>query len=183
MDSKSGSISTMETTLLPDAATVARNAGIQLRARGSRQWACCPIHNEKTPSMCFFPDGKFHCFGCGAHGDAVDLYAALHGVSLGEALRVVRGGPSKPRPRKATAEDLRRKLNDWKGQKWTEACRQLHKAEKTMMELQRRYTPEQLQQSELFWQTADRKATAGDTLNLLDSATMAQLLNMYTEEK
>lgn len=70
---------------------VARRAGLPLRRRGAREWACCPLHGEKTPSLCFYPDGGWHCFGCHAGGDAVDLHAALHGVDKLEAARALAG--------------------------------------------------------------------------------------------
>lgn len=166
-----------------DAATVARNAGIDLRAKGSRLWACCPIHGEKTPSLCFFPDGRFHCFGCGADGDAADLYAALYGVTLAEALRVCRGKEYEARPRRSTAADLRRKLNEWKGDWWSKACKELHAATATMIKLEQLNTPEQLWKLEQYWEAADRLATAKDTINLLESADMAQLLKMCAEDQ
>lgn len=74
-----------------DSLTVARSAGLEVQRRGSRWFASSPFRNERTPSLCFFPDGRWHDFGGGQSGDAADLYAALHGVTLGEALRVVRG--------------------------------------------------------------------------------------------
>ena len=63
------------------AADVARHAGIKLIQHGSRAWCCCPLHHEKTASCCFYPEGRWHCFGCGAGGDAVELYARLHQIS------------------------------------------------------------------------------------------------------
>ena len=58
---------------------VALREGIRLRQKGSRAWACCPLHGEKTPSLCFYPDGRWYCFGCHRGGDAVDFLAALRG--------------------------------------------------------------------------------------------------------
>jgi DNA primase len=41
--------------------------------------ACCIWHNERTPSLAFYPTtNTVYCFGCGKHGDAVDVYRQLH---------------------------------------------------------------------------------------------------------
>ncbi len=45
--------------------------------------ACCPFHNDKTPSMKL--DRRYHCFGCGADGDVIDFTAALYGLGKKEA--------------------------------------------------------------------------------------------------
>lgn len=55
-------------------------------ARGD-MWACCPFHNETTPS--FHADdakGAYHCFGCGAHGNAIDFVMAIDNISFPEAV-------------------------------------------------------------------------------------------------
>ena len=52
----------------------AQRLGIHLIRKGSRYWACCPMHGERTASLCFYPDGRFYCFGCHAGGSTVDLY-------------------------------------------------------------------------------------------------------------
>jgi DNA primase len=45
---------------------------IQLKKAGREYKACCPFHTEKSPSFTVSPDkGFYHCFGCGAHGNAV----------------------------------------------------------------------------------------------------------------
>ena len=41
---------------------------------------CCPFHADRTPSMKLNED-YFYCFGCGAHGDVIDLAARLFGLS------------------------------------------------------------------------------------------------------
>ena len=43
----------------------------------------CPFHNDRHPSM--KADKKFHCFGCGAHGDAIDFVSRFFGLTLKEA--------------------------------------------------------------------------------------------------
>ena len=45
---------------------------------GRNGMACCPFHNDKTPSMKL--DRRYHCFGCGADGDVIDFAAALYGL-------------------------------------------------------------------------------------------------------
>lgn len=46
----------------------------------------CPFHADRTPSLKLYGD-HFHCFGCGAHGDVIDLTTALLGCSESEAAR------------------------------------------------------------------------------------------------
>lgn len=45
--------------------------------------ACCPFHNDKTPSMKL--DKRFHCFGCGADGDVINFAARLFDLNNKEA--------------------------------------------------------------------------------------------------
>ena len=45
---------------------------ISLKKRGRDYLACCPFHNEKTPSFNVSPQKQFyHCFGCGVNGNAI----------------------------------------------------------------------------------------------------------------
>lgn len=46
----------------------------------------CPFHADRTPSMKIYADG-FHCFGCGAHGDVIDLVGRLFGLSAMDAAK------------------------------------------------------------------------------------------------
>ena len=56
----------------------------------NRDWALCPFHNEKTPSFCISKDNnKFHCFGCGEHGDLIDLIKKLYGMEFLEAVKFI----------------------------------------------------------------------------------------------
>jgi len=55
--------------------------------RGDEIWACCPVHNEKTPSFKIDrTTGDGHCFGCGWHGSAFDLVMVKDGVDFREAM-------------------------------------------------------------------------------------------------
>lgn len=51
-----------------------------------RGFMLCPFHADRVPSLKLYGD-HFHCFGCGAHGDVVDLTAGLLGCSKAEAAR------------------------------------------------------------------------------------------------
>ncbi|MCY4349622.1 MAG: DNA primase [Thiotrichales bacterium] len=63
---------------------------VPLKRAGKEYKACCPFHDEKTPSFTVVPDKQFyHCFGCGAHGTAVGFlmeYANLEFVEAVEEL-------------------------------------------------------------------------------------------------
>jgi DNA primase len=50
------------------------HARVPLKKKGKEYTACCPFHQEKTPSFYVNPDKQFyHCFGCGAHGNAINF--------------------------------------------------------------------------------------------------------------
>jgi DNA primase len=61
---------------------------VNLQKSGKDFKACCPFHNERTPSFFVSPaKGIYKCFGCGKGGDAVNFIMEIEGVSYGEALR------------------------------------------------------------------------------------------------
>ena len=73
-----------------DAAKVEEGVGdfVSLRRRGSEYWACCPFHNEKTPSFHIVPSkGIYYCFGCHKGGSAVGFVMDYEHMSYVEALR------------------------------------------------------------------------------------------------
>src|SRR5579871_3484270 len=50
--------------------------------------ACCPFHNEKTPSFTVNDEkGFYHCFGCGAHGDAIRWMTDQRGLAFMDAVK------------------------------------------------------------------------------------------------
>lgn len=66
-----------------------RYVGGDLRRTGRNIKCRCPWHNDKTPSLTFFPDGKFKCFGCNKTGDAIDVVRFTYGISpSAAALRI-----------------------------------------------------------------------------------------------
>jgi len=73
---------------------------VQLKRAGREFKACCPFHDEKTPSFWVSPDKQFyHCFGCGAHGTAVGFLMEYDHASFVEAIEdlAARAGLEVPR--------------------------------------------------------------------------------------
>jgi DNA primase len=64
------------------------DARVALKRAGKNLHACCPFHNEKTPSFTVSPDKQFyHCFGCGAHGTAIGFLMEFDQLSFPEAIQ------------------------------------------------------------------------------------------------
>jgi DNA primase len=60
---------------------------VPLKKAGANYSACCPFHNEKSPSFTVSPTKQFyHCFGCGAHGTAISFLMEYNGLSFVEAI-------------------------------------------------------------------------------------------------
>lgn len=60
---------------------------VPLKKAGANYSACCPFHNEKSPSFTVSPTKQFyHCFGCGAHGSALSFLMEYNGLSFIEAI-------------------------------------------------------------------------------------------------
>ena len=70
--------------------------------RAGREWkACCPFHNEKTPSFTINDEkGFYHCFGCGAHGDAIRFLTDQRGLPFMDAVKelAAKAGMEVPAP-------------------------------------------------------------------------------------
>jgi DNA primase len=61
---------------------------VPLKKAGANFAACCPFHNEKTPSFTVSPSKQFyHCFGCGAHGSAIGFLMQYSGLEFIEAVK------------------------------------------------------------------------------------------------
>jgi len=62
-------------------------ARVQLKKAGREYKACCPFHNEKTPSFSVSPDKQFyHCFGCGKHGTVLGFLMEHDHMAFPEAV-------------------------------------------------------------------------------------------------
>ena len=61
---------------------------VQLKRKGQNMWACCPFHNEKSPSFSVNPaKSLYKCFGCGKAGGVVQFVMDIEGSSFPEALK------------------------------------------------------------------------------------------------
>src|SRR5256714_12071304 len=101
---------------------------VSLKKKGANWMACCPFHQEKTPSFSVNPSKDiFYCFGCGKGGSVFNFVMELEGVSFPEAVRIVAEKTGVPLP--ALVDDkkfeTRRKeadeviqLNSWALEFW-----------------------------------------------------------------
>lgn len=86
--------------------------------RAGREFkACCPFHNEKTPSFTVNDEkGFYHCFGCGAHGDAIRWMTDQRGLAFMDAVKELAAEAGlevpQPDPREARRAEQRASLHD-----------------------------------------------------------------------
>lgn len=60
---------------------------VRLKKAGKNYQACCPFHNEKSPSFTVSQEKQFyHCFGCGAHGNAIGFVMEYDGLEFPDAI-------------------------------------------------------------------------------------------------
>jgi DNA primase len=97
-------------TRTPLSAVIGRRVRL---ARSGKQWkGCCPFHGEKTPSFYVYEDA-YHCFGCGAHGDAIAFVMQSQGLPFMDAVGqlAAEAGLEVPKPTPEAAEAERRRLD------------------------------------------------------------------------
>jgi DNA primase len=95
---------------------------VPLKRAGSEFQACCPFHEEKTPSFTVSPKKQFYqCFGCGAHGSAIGFLMQYEGLEFVDTieelarsigLEVPREAGSAPRPT-AGLHELMEAITGW----------------------------------------------------------------------
>jgi DNA primase len=103
--------------------------------RAGREWrACCPFHNEKSPSFYVNDEkGFYHCFGCQKHGGAIDWMIEQRGLEFMDAVKELAAEAGMelpaPDPRAARQAEVRASLHDvmQAAQDWFAA--NLHEAE------------------------------------------------------
>ncbi|MEW4466756.1 DNA primase [Parasphingorhabdus sp. JC815] len=90
---------------------------VKVQKAGREFKACCPFHNEKTPSFTINDEkGFYHCFGCGAHGDAIRWMTDQRGLSFMDAVKDLAAEAQlvvpAPDPRTAQRQETRATLHD-----------------------------------------------------------------------
>ena len=91
---------------------------VKVSKAGREYKACCPFHNEKTPSFTINDEkGFYHCFGCGAHGDAIRWMTDQRGLPFMDAVKEL-----------ADAAGMEVPAPDPRAARQAEAARGLHEA-------------------------------------------------------
>nr|WP_221230907.1 DNA primase [Sphingobium subterraneum] len=90
---------------------------VKVTKAGREYKACCPFHNEKTPSFTINDEkGFYHCFGCGAHGDAIRWMTEQRGLPFMDAVKELALAAGldvpAPDPRAAKKAETARGLHD-----------------------------------------------------------------------
>lgn len=166
----------------------AERLSIPLRRRGARHWACCPLHGEKTPSLCIYEAGTWYCFGCHKGGDAVRLYQEMLSLSPKEAaLRLaedfgirVTNDWRPPRERKPSAYDLARAVERKRNAEWSRLCSAVHRANAILEKYDG--APERAMDSEEFVRALQARTLANERLDWLQGASLPELAREYGEE-
>ena len=79
---------------------------VKLKKAGQNYSACCPFHNEKSPSFSVSPTKQFyHCFGCGVHGTAISFLMEYNGMGFRDAVKELAEGVSMTLPVEANREE------------------------------------------------------------------------------
>ncbi len=102
---------------------------VKLKKAGGEHKGCCPFHHEKTPSFTVNDDkGFYHCFGCGAHGDAIRWLIDQGGLEFMDAVKTLAAAAGIEVPARsaeaakrdqvmASASDVLEKAVQWYGER------------------------------------------------------------------
>lgn len=129
--------------------------------------ACCPFHDDKSPSMKL--DERYYCFGCGVTGDAVDLTSRLLDLTPKEAALQLAsdfgiGQPEDKNDRKVVVDKMSTTGKVKSDQKSIWAVRAIHVLSDYLCELnawEKEYAPQSVDDEDwhpLFYEALDRKA-------------------------
>ena len=111
-----------------------------LKKAGKNYQACCPFHNEKSPSFSVSPDKQFyHCFGCGAHGNAIGFLMEYEQLEFVEAIEDLARHHS---------IDVPREDNNGKPQKFESVSKEQKSSDYDLMETASKFFQHQLKHNE-----------------------------------
>lgn len=86
---------------------------ITLNRRGLNFWACCPFHNEKTPSFSVKQDGQFFkCFGCGESGNVIGFVMKMENVDYLTAVEILAKNAGLEMPTDKDNEEMQKKKRE-----------------------------------------------------------------------
>lgn len=100
---------------------------VPLKKKGANWMACCPFHQEKTPSFTVSPKGFFNCFGCGAKGGVFNFVMLYENVAFPEAIKIVAEKAGVPLPKMVDDQRFEERkqesneiiqLNSWAAEWW-----------------------------------------------------------------
>ncbi len=118
---------------------------VKLVRKGREYQACCPFHNEKTPSFTVNEaKGFYHCFGCGAHGDIIKFEMEANGLPFMDAVEKLahKAGLEVPRLTHENKAELEKKNSLYDimemAVKFFEKCLRLPEGQRAMEYLSRR---------------------------------------------
>lgn len=169
---------------LRDAVSVSEVVGkrVPLKRHGREWQACCPFHQEKSPSFTVNDaKGFYHCFGCGAHGDALKFLIEYERLSYPEAVEALARETGmeipKPTPDQEKRERQRRSLEEILEQACNWFCQQLQLAQGQSAReyLAKRGIPLEIQRYFRLGYAPDARTALKDFL-LAQGATESQLL-------
>ena len=84
---------------------------VVLKRKGRNYFGLCPFHNEKSPSFSVSESKQiFHCFGCGAGGDALGFLQKIENISFNEALEMLADKANITLPKLETSKEEQAKL-------------------------------------------------------------------------
>ncbi len=88
---------------------------VRLEQKGSRFWACCPFHSEKTPSFSISEeDGIYYCFGCKETGDVIKFVEKMENLEFMDAVKFLaeRAGMEVPSLENSDERKKKQQLRD-----------------------------------------------------------------------
>ena len=82
---------------------------VELKPKGRKLWACCPLHGEKTPSFSVSPDKQlFYCFGCHAGGTVVQFIMDMERLTYPEAIKYLADRVGMEMPNEVNDKELQK---------------------------------------------------------------------------